>query len=320
MAYPLGDVLVFGVLARVLTTAGARTAAFRLLLGAGACLLAADVGFGLSTLEGSFFTSWVNMLYLASYVLWGAGALHPSMRATSEPAPEAAATFTRGRLTLLTVASLVAPGTLAAQSLLDLPLDVWAVVVSSVVLFLLVILRMSGLLRQVQEQAGQLADLARTDSLTGLPNRRTADAELERMVRLAAADGSPVTAAILDLDRFKAFNDTFGHQAGDRLLTESAAAWKGQLAGRQCVLARYGGEEFLVLSLGQDLGPFVEMLHRMRVATPAGQTFSAGAARWDGTETAAALLGRADVALYAAKRSGRDRVHTAQAAGVAAAR
>jgi diguanylate cyclase (GGDEF)-like protein len=119
-----------------------------------------------------------------------------------------------------------------------------------------------------------------------------------------------VCVAMIDLDRFKRFNDELGHQAGDRLLKEAAAAWRSELRSTD-TLARYGGEEFAALLPGCDPDQGVRLLERLRAATPAGQTCSAGVASWDGTEDAAALVARADAALYEAKSAGRDRVVTA---------
>ncbi|WP_345713935.1 GGDEF domain-containing protein, partial [Kineococcus glutinatus] len=152
-----------------------------------------------------------------------------------------------------------------------------------------------------------------TDALTGLPNRRTADAELERLCARARAEGRPLSVAMIDLDRFKVFNDTFGHQAGDKLLQGAAEAWRSTLEERGVLLARYGGEEFQALALGLRAEQLQAVLEGARAGTPAGQTFSAGVAQWDGAEGVALLVGRADVALYAAKRAGRDRVHLAAA-------
>jgi diguanylate cyclase (GGDEF)-like protein len=149
---------------------------------------------------------------------------------------------------------------------------------------------------------GRLTEIALTDVLTGLPNRRAWDARLER----AVAEEEPVCVAILDLDFFKAFNDDHGHQAGDRLLKEAAAAWRAELRPTD-TLARYGGEEFVVLLHGLDLDIARRVVDRLRAATPREQSCSAGLARRADRESAATLLGRADDALYDAKRAGRNR-------------
>jgi diguanylate cyclase (GGDEF)-like protein len=116
----------------------------------------------------------------------------------------------------------------------------------------------------------------------------------------------PISIAILDLDHFKRFNDTRGHQAGDRLLVESAAAWRIALREGD-VVARIGGEEFAILMLDATLEMARVAVERVRKATPEEQTTSAGLAEWDREEDVTSLLRRADDALYAAKREGRDR-------------
>jgi diguanylate cyclase (GGDEF)-like protein len=177
----------------------------------------------------------------------------------------------------------------------------------SVVLFLLVVLRMSGLVAQVQDQAAQLASLAHNDMLTGIPNRRAWELELPREMAQVRRHGGRLCVALLDLDHFKRFNDQHGHQAGDRLLKAATAAWRTRIRGTD-LLARYGGEEFVVLL--RDCGPseVVNVLDDLRAVTPLGQTFSAGVAQWDGQESPERLVGRADAGLYEAKRAGRDRV------------
>jgi diguanylate cyclase (GGDEF)-like protein/PAS domain S-box-containing protein len=147
---------------------------------------------------------------------------------------------------------------------------------------------------------------ARTDELTGLPNRRTVTAELGR--RLDA--GGALAVAMLDLDRFKEFNDRYGHQGGDRLLEAAAVAWSAQL-GDDDMVGRYGGEEFLAILPGCDQPEAVALADRLRAVLPLGVTCSAGVAAWDGEESPERLVARADAALYAAKSNGRDRTEAA---------
>ena len=92
----------------------------------------------------------------------------------------------------------------------------------------------------------RLQSTARTDPLTGLPNRRVWDEDLERELARARRHGGSLCLAMLDLDRFKAYNDHHGHQAGDELLAAAAAAWRPELRATDTI-ARYGGEEFAVL-------------------------------------------------------------------------
>jgi diguanylate cyclase (GGDEF)-like protein len=307
MAYPLGDLLLIGVLVRMLTGPGARTVAFRLLALAVLLQPVADTVYSVSTLTASYDGAWVRLLWLGSYVLWGAAALHPSMRTLSLPAADPVVRFTRRRLLALTTAILAAPATLAIQLTLGMILDGWAVVIGAAVLSVLVLVRMYGLITRVERQADQLAAMARTDALTGLPNRRSADAALGRLADLAVRQHEPLAVAMVDVDHFKAFNDTYGHQAGDRLLAEAAGAWRRALPD-DAFLARYGGEEFLLVLRGRQPDDAADIAERLRAVTPAGQTVSVGLASWDRDEDLQALVHRADVALYAAKRAGRDRV------------
>jgi diguanylate cyclase (GGDEF)-like protein len=152
-----------------------------------------------------------------------------------------------------------------------------------------------------------VASLAASDPLTGLPNRRRWDEEAARMVARAERTGEPLTIALLDLDRFKAYNDAHGHQAGDRMLKEAAAAWREQLRAGD-LLARWGGEEFAVALPGATAEQAAPVLERLRAATPDGETTSAGAGSFTPGASLAELVERADQALYAAKAAGRDRL------------
>jgi diguanylate cyclase (GGDEF)-like protein len=151
------------------------------------------------------------------------------------------------------------------------------------------------------DQVTQLTDMAETDPLTGLPNRRAWDARVTR----AVAGEEAVTVAILDMDHFKRFNDTHGHQAGDRLLRETALAWRDQLRGGD-LLARLGGEEFGLLLVGCDEGAAFDVIERLRAAVTEQQTCSVGIAVRRPAEPFESVLGRADDALYDAKAAGRD--------------
>jgi diguanylate cyclase (GGDEF)-like protein len=152
-----------------------------------------------------------------------------------------------------------------------------------------------------------LAEVARTDELTGLGNRRAWAEALHREMSRATRDSTPLCVAIVDLDHFKGYNDRHGHLAGDRLLKELASAWTGELRASD-VLTRYGGEEFALALPGCSLDDAGRLIERLRSATPAGETCSAGIVTWDGTETGDELVGRADAALYEAKELGRDRI------------
>ncbi|GIH92852.1 hypothetical protein Psi01_34820 [Planobispora siamensis] len=315
LGYPVADVILLAGLVRLLTTSGAQMPAYRLLTAALVLLLAGDVIFIM--VEGSIMIG--DLPFLLSYVVWGAAALHPSARDLLRSDPDALPTFTTRRLLTLTAVVLLAPGTLAVQLAFGFELSAWAVTIVSAVLFVLVVARMATLLRRLQHQARRLDEIARTDMLTGLPNRRTLDAQLVRDYERATREDIPLTLAMLDLDHFKRFNDTHGHQGGDQLLAGAATAWSLVLSSTD-MLARYGGEEFVLLMPGRDLEAAEHLLEALRLVTPHEQTFSAGLALWDGRETPLRLLRRADTALYAAKTAGRDRVVRADPATDSSAR
>ena len=142
------------------------------------------------------------------------------------------------------------------------------------------------------------------DALTGLPNRRTWDRALAETLRPA---NQPVCVALLDLDRFKAFNERHGRVAGDDLVRRCALAWRSQLRPHD-LLGRYGCEQFAVVVTRCDPRAARAVAQRLRGAAIDGVTVSIGIARWDGEEPAESLVCRADEALFRAKREGRDRV------------
>jgi diguanylate cyclase (GGDEF)-like protein len=148
----------------------------------------------------------------------------------------------------------------------------------------------------------QLTDMAQTDPLTGLPNRRAWDLG----VRQAVVEDRPFAIAMLDFDHFKEFNDTHGHPAGDRLLKETSAAWRDQLRPTD-LLARLGGEEFGLLLPDTNDETAAQVVARLRACVPNGSTCSAGIAVRRSREPWESVIARADRALYDAKEAGRDR-------------
>jgi diguanylate cyclase (GGDEF)-like protein len=153
--------------------------------------------------------------------------------------------------------------------------------------------------------AGQLRLAARTDGLTGLPNRWHWDEALDRELHRAGRTGEPLCVASIDLDGFKALNDAKGHQAGDVFLRELARSWESAIRGND-LLARYGGDEFAVLLPDATRDQALVVVERMRAAAP-DACFCSGVAEWDRREDAASLLARADGAVYRAKAGGRNR-------------
>jgi diguanylate cyclase (GGDEF)-like protein len=151
----------------------------------------------------------------------------------------------------------------------------------------------------------KLEELSRTDALTGLLNRRVFSDAFERELAAAERHHRPLSLVLLDLDAFKLYNDSHGHQAGDRLLASAAAAWSACLREFD-VIARYGGEEFVLILPDCPLEDAVATADRLREATPEGATCSAGVATWEDGDTYDRLVERADRALYEAKADGRN--------------
>jgi two-component system cell cycle response regulator len=163
-------------------------------------------------------------------------------------------------------------------------------------------------------------EMAITDQLTGLHNRRYMSRHLDNLLANAQKNERPLTFVIMDIDHFKQVNDTCGHDIGDEVLKEFASRIAANVRGID-LACRYGGEEFVVVMPDTDVAFAYSIAERLRQTVEAnpvkisrapGQlsiTISIGIARMEGVgDSADALLHRADQALYRAKRSGRNRV------------
>lgn len=169
---------------------------------------------------------------------------------------------------------------------------------------------------RLRENLEQVRRDAMTDALTNLANRKAFDERLE--AACADDDGAPLSLAILDIDHFKRFNDTWGHQTGDQVLRYVSTVLSN-ICGKTRFAARFGGEEFAIIFPGEGAGVVMAALESIRndVASRAlrrrstnddlgSVTVSAGFAQRRKGETAASLLERADAALYESKRAGRN--------------
>ncbi|GAA2658385.1 tetratricopeptide repeat-containing diguanylate cyclase [Paractinoplanes durhamensis] len=177
---------------------------------------------------------------------------------------------------------------------------------------------------EAREEAERFREQARRDPLTGLRNRRYVDELLPALIGRAQANGTPMWAAVLDLDHFKQVNDLCSHEIGDQVLVMVAALLADTAAGlgeESAMAARLGGEEFLLVFGGYGHAEALAVLERLRrrvAAHPWRQatgdvpvTISIGAASVLADSTHPTLLARADAQLYEAKRAGRNRVRTA---------
>ncbi|RBY88111.1 bifunctional diguanylate cyclase/phosphodiesterase [Blastococcus sp. TBT05-19] len=151
----------------------------------------------------------------------------------------------------------------------------------------------------------QRAATAAEDALTGLANRRGFDEVLDAATHAALRTGEPLSAALFDLDHFKAVNDANGHAAGDEMLREVALSW-GPLLPPRALLARHGGDEFSLLLPGHDGGRALAVAESLRAALPHIGT-SVGVAQLGLGDSPSDLMRRADAALYRVKSFGRGR-------------
>lgn len=235
--------------------------------------------------------------------------------ATGQPARPVLA---RPRLGALWVLGLAVPLVVLGYALVTGRSGTAAAAAAVAAGFAALLLRVTRLLRDVEEQALELLRLSGTDALTGLPNRRAWEEQYGAIHRRCATAGEPVAVLMIDLDHFKAYNDAHGHLAGDRLLQEAVRRWQAALRPGD-LLARWGGEEFAACLPGCAADVASAVAARLLAVVPDGQTASAGLAVSVPDEEPAPLVERADGALYAAKRSGRARTVVAPG-GPAAAR
>lgn len=177
---------------------------------------------------------------------------------------------------------------------------------------------------RLRDHLEQVRRDAMTDALTNLANRKAFDEHLEAACAQADTSGGTLTLAVLDIDHFKRFNDTWGHQTGDQVLRYVASVM-GRVAKAPRIAARYGGEEFAMIFPEESHGQVEKALEAVckEIASRSlrrrstddelgAVTLSAGFAQRRPGETASALLDRADAALYASKHAGRNRVTSAE--------
>jgi diguanylate cyclase len=177
---------------------------------------------------------------------------------------------------------------------------------------------------KLREHLEQVRRDAMTDALTSLANRKAFDEQIARACAEADAAGHPLAVAVVDIDHFKRFNDTWGHQTGDQVLRYVASVM-GRYGGPPRLAARYGGEEFSMLFPGESAAVVEVAMNTIREEIASrilrrrstneelgAVTISVGVAQRRKDETPQSLLERADEALYASKRAGRNQVSVAE--------
>lgn len=218
---------------------------------------------------------------------------------------------------VLTLAGLLAVNTPPAWIAYGLGMTVVIAAVISFTVTRVVV----ALLHQVKEARERAETMARTDSLTGVLNRRSFVEGAARVLAADAAKGDPVSLILLDVDDFKVINDAHGHDVGDDVLTQVARRCGAAVRDGDLV-ARWGGEEFVVLLPGASREVAAGIAERIlssitQVGVPAGGrvTASVGTATAEGGPRGGlqGLVSRADQAMYRAKRAGKNAVHSLDA-------
>ncbi|GAA1595086.1 GGDEF domain-containing protein [Actinoplanes couchii] len=313
MAYPAGDLLLIVLGLRLMLGGGPYLPALRLFGAYLALFCGADTWYTIRLLDGQIDYEWgLQSAWIIAAVLLGLAGLHPSMRLLGDRGGAAGHSVSMGRLALLAGAAMLAPATMVVQHLTGGEPHVLVVAGCCAVLFLLVVARLAGLVREQRR-------VAITDALTGLYTRGYLTEVLRAECARAHRGGEPLTMILLDVDHFKRVNDSYGHTAGDRVLAEVASRLRASVRAGD-VVARYGGEEFAVLLPRTGSGDAARTAERLRleimrhgvVIGPTDVitvTVSLGLATVPTQAgTPDELVDLADELLYQSKRSGRNRL------------
>jgi diguanylate cyclase (GGDEF)-like protein len=325
--YPVGDLTLLTMVIRLLTSRSRRASPQMALLAAGlATTFSADLAYlvvtGGATTE---YTHWFDVGWLAGYVLVGAAALAPAGTADASPATtEDDAGAGLARVAAL-AAALAVPGILALARAAEADTSTLVLVGGSeLVLVALVSTRLGRLVARVRRQLvdarrlhAELGHQATHDPVTGLRNRQSLTDELTAALA-RRAPGAAVGLLFIDLDQFKAVNDTLGHGAGDRILRATADRIRGALRADE-IVARFGGDEFVVLlpevaSPDDAMATAERLSEAVRIPSQVGGdqvvvTATVGVVVADDPSTTAeAVLADADAALLEGKYEGRDLV------------
>ncbi|MEU4557676.1 GGDEF domain-containing protein [Actinoplanes sp. NPDC023936] len=315
VAYPVGDLMLIVVGSRLMLGAGPRGTALRMIGAYLGLVLVADIVYSYQSVNGTFQAGNIlDAFWMTAGFAFAAAVLHPSAPTLVTRSNAATPDATTGRLIILAVGAMTAPTSILIQESLGQTPDTIAAAIVCNLLFLLVLVRMTGLVR-----AQRLAAI--TDGLTGLRSRRYFEEALGNESARAERYQLPLSMLLLDIDHFKSVNDTYGHNGGDRVLVEVTHRLR-ELIRPGDVVARYGGEEFAVLLPATGPEQAREIAERIRRGVNAAPiavsdsrlvrvTVSVGVAGMPAVATTAELVLTADRALYAAKNAGRNRVTSA---------
>ncbi len=312
LAYPVLDVALLAVAARLAVSAHLRHPPLALMLLGIGSLAVADIGYNIYLAAGTFHTGlFIDAFWLGFYACFAAAALHPAS-AVPGTQYESHGRLTGRQLVIMILATLGLP---TIDLLWGTSQDRVVTIITSALLFILILIRVFALMQALQRGQDQLRHDAEHDALTGLSNRvRFAD-----RVEAALEERGPGHVAVLfvDLDDFKTVNDSLGHQAGDMLLAEVANRLETCVRHGDTV-ARFGGDEFaMLLESAVDRQDAVSVARRalaalsepidLQVRTVRASASIGIAMHLDADQDVEALMRNADVAMYLSKTRGKGR-------------
>jgi diguanylate cyclase (GGDEF)-like protein len=257
MAYPAGDIVLLAMLVRLTSAPGVASTALRLLVGAVILQITADTALAAAPSSSWDYSGALDLLWLGSYVCWGASALHPRMSRLPQDSSYTATRFTRRRLAVLSTAALLPPLTQLGALGADRSVSLWVVVAGSIVLTSLVLARTAcavGEIRVATKQRDRLEEhlfeQASRDALTGLFNRAYMISQIGGALRRGQTSGSATGLLVVNIDGFAVLNRDWGPSAGDAVLKE--ASRRLLASSEQCPVGRLGDDQFVVLVDGAD--------------------------------------------------------------------